>query len=311
MSPFLRALPLFAALAYAWAAIFIRWSEPAGPLAIAFYRMLVATTFWAPFYLMKRRRRDRIPPTRRQWVYMILAGIFLCLHFATWTSSLMYTSVASAVFLILTQPVMVAVAAHFILKERLTGLHWIALALAVIGAGIIFGGDISISRDYIFGDILALIGAFFAGAYLFMARLTRPDHEDGTPGVQLACYLVPVYGLSAVGLLIVTLAFGEPLGPFPKESWLAMLGLGLVPTVIGHSLFNFSLKHLSALPVNIALVIEPVGASLLAIVFFQEAPSQGLLIGSPILIVSVVMIFLRPPITRKAVVPPESGIPGA
>ncbi len=308
MHRFLRLIPIFAAFAYAWAAIFIRWSEPAGPLAIAFYRMLVATAFWLPFFIYQKSQAKRTSPTRRQWWYMLLAGVFLCLHFATWTTSLVYTSVSSAVFLILTQPIMVAVAAHFILGERLTLLHWIALVFAVLGAGIIFNGDISISREHLFGDVLALIGAFFSGAYFFMARLARPDTQNGTPGVYLATYLAPVYGLSAVGLLIITLAFGESLGPFPRESWLAMLGLGLIPTVIGHSLFNYSLKHLSALSVNIALVIEPVGASILAIFLFSESPTTGLLVGSPFLIVAVVMIFFRPPLIKSisSVTPPAS-----
>jgi drug/metabolite transporter (DMT)-like permease len=261
--------------------------------------MLVATLFWLPFYVNRRTKKDRTNPTKLQWKYMILAGVFLCLHFATWTTSLVYTSVSSAVFLILTQPVMIAVAAHFILRERLTALHWVALALAVIGAGIIFGGDVSISRDHLVGDVLALIGAFFSGAYLFMARLARPDNRDGTPGVDLASYLVPVYGISAVGLLISTIIFGESIGPFPTHSWLAMLGLGLVPTVIGHSLFNYSLKHLGALSVNIALVIEPIGASVLALFLFSETPTSGLLIGSPILIIAVAMIIVRPPKTAE------------
>ncbi|MBS1262740.1 MAG: hypothetical protein MAG453_02103 [Calditrichaeota bacterium] len=291
----IRLVPLVAALAYAWAAIFIRWADPAEPIAIAFYRMLVATVFWLPFYISRRRRRDTPRPSRLQWRYILLAGLFLCVHFATWTSSLLYTTVASAVFLILTQPVMVAVAAHFILGERLTGVHWFALALAVIGAALIFGGDIALSRRALLGDALALIGAVFAGAYLFMARLARPDSRDGTPGVSLPLYLTPVYGISAIGLAVVTIAFGQSFGPFPSHAWLALLGLGLVPTVIGHSLFNWALRHLGALPVNIALVIEPIGASLLAIAFFSETPSRGLLFGSPLLIAAVVLVFLHPP----------------
>ncbi len=301
MSKSIRLVPLLAALAYAWAAIFIRWSEPAGPLAIAFYRMFIATVFWAPFFVKRWKCPYVVMPTIRQWKLILLAGIFLSLHFATWTSSLLYTSVASAVFLILTQPVMIAIAAHFILGERLTLIHLIALSLAIIGAVIIFGGDIGISREHLFGDVLALIGAFFAGGYLFIARMARPDNDDGTPGVELAMYLFPVYGISTLGLFIITMSFGESFGPFPRESWLAMLGLGLVPTVIGHSLFNYSLKHLGALSVNIALVIEPVGASLLAILLFSEAPTMGILLGSPFLIASVIMIFLRPPQKRPRV----------
>ena len=288
-------VPVVAMFAYAWAAILIRWAGEASPFVIAFYRMAIATVVWAPFYALPTRDSAPVRPTRRQWGLMVLAGLMLCLHFATWISSLRYTTVSSSVFLILTQPFMVAIAAHFILRERLGRMHMAAFALTLAGSLLIFGGDFRLGREYLFGDLLALIGAMAAGGYLLCARLVRGEDHSGEPGIPLQRYLPPVYAVSAVGLGLLALLHGDSFGPFSHQTWLALLALGLVPTVIGHSLLNWSMRYLSALAVNISLVGEPIGASLLAWFLLHEAPSDGLLAGSPLLVLAVVLVFLRPP----------------
>ena len=287
-------VPLLAMFAYAWAAILIRYAEEASPFVIAFYRMAVASVVWAPFYWSWDRKGATTKPTPRQWKLIVLAGLMLCLHFATWIASIRYTTVSSAVFLILTQPFMVAVAAHFILHEKLNRFHIVAFILTFAGAALIFGGDLALSKRYLFGDFLALIGAAAAGAYLFIARLVRAD-SDEAPGVPLQKYLPPVFAISAVGLLLLSLLAGQSLGPFQQGTWVALLLLGLVPTVIGQSLLNWSSRYLSALAVNISLVGEPIGASILAYILLDEVPSAGLLIGSPLLVAAVVLVYLRPP----------------
>ncbi len=291
---------IFAVFAYAWAAILIRWASEASPMVIAFYRMLIGTVVWAPFYFYRSRNSPPVRITPRQWRFMLLAGLALCFHFATWITSLSYTTVASSVFLIMTQPIMVAVAAHFILHERLNRMSLVAMGLTVVGSFLIFGGDFAVSRRALFGDFLALLGAVGAGIYLFVARIARPDRENGEAGVPLAQYLPVVYATATVGLGLLALVRGDSFGPFQPQTWRAILALGLVPQVIGHSLLNWALGYLPALQVNITLVGEPVGASLLALLLLGESPSAGLLAGSPLLILAVVLIFIKPPKTVEA-----------
>ncbi len=290
-----KMVPLIAALAYATAAIFIRWSDEAGPLVIASYRMLVATAFWLPYGLWRSKRVEPAPLSQRQKRWMVLAGVFLALHFATWITAFSYTTVASAVFLILTQPVFVAVAAHVLLGERLNRWNLVALALTILGAFVVFGGDLELGKEYLFGDLLALIGAIFAGGYLFIARLVLPREGSGEGMIPLYRYLPTVYGVSTLLLVLFALVGGESFGPFRMQTWLSLLMLGLLPTVIGHSLFNWAMRYLPALNVNIAIVGEPVGASILAFLLLGEIPSRGLLLGSPILIAAVLLVYLRPP----------------
>lgn len=286
-----------AVIAYAWAAILIRWSQEAPPLTIAFYRMVVASIVWTPiFFLWKPKGQKKPKPiTKRQLKWMLLAGLFLCLHFATWTASLSYTTVASAVFLILLQPLMAALAAHAFLAERLNRWNFIAMLLTLLGAVLIYWGDVQLGQDYIFGDLLAMIGAVLAMAYLFVARIVRPDRGEEDEGIPLHRYLPVVYWAATIGLGIICVVSGQDLGPFETSTWLGLLALGLIPTVIGHSLFNWALRYLPAFTVNIAIVGEPIGASLLAFAFFQEIPSKGLMVGGPLMILAVLLVFVFPP----------------
>jgi len=293
--------PIVAVLTSAWAAIFIRYASDASPFAIAFYRMLVASLFWLPFYYISKRNSDgkKYAASKKQIKLMILAGIFLCFHFATWISALSYTNVSSAVFLILTQPLMVAVVAHFLLSEKLNKWHILAFLANIAGSFMIVGADFKLGQEYIFGDFLAFLGAVGAGGYFLVARIARPDGEDGQKGIPLVQYLFPVYLTATIGLLVLCLINGDSFGPYSDKTWIALLALGLIPTVIGHSLFNWSLKYLPALPVNIALVGEPIGASILAYFLFSEIPTEGLLMGSPLLILAVIIVYVFPPVSKK------------
>ena len=225
---------------------------------------------------------------------IILAGLFLCFHFATWIGSLRLTTVASAVFMILMQPILVAIAAHFLLKERLRKQHLLGLAITILGALLITWGDVQIKPEYLSGDLLALVGAGLAGAYLIVARMVRPDHPEHGGGVPLHRYLPRVYGVATSGLFVLCLLNGVPLRGYGTTTWWALIGVGLIPTVIGHSLFNWAIRYLPALPVNIALVGEPIGATLLAWWLFSEVPATGILIGGPLMIFAVVLIVLTP-----------------
>ena len=189
---------------------------------------------------------------------------------------------------------MVAIAAHFLLKERLNRFHIIGLVITIIGALIITWGDIQIKPEYMAGDILAFIGAGLAGAYLMMGRLVRPDHPEYGMGVPLHRYLPPVYFFATIGLLLLCYFNRETLTGFNSTTWLALLGVGLIPTVIGHSLFNWAIRYLPALPVNIALVGEPIGATLLAWWLFSETPAKGILVGGPLMIIAVILIYRTP-----------------
>ncbi len=292
MNPWLATC--IAVICVGWSAIFIRWAGEAHPVVIAFLRLAIAAAFWTPFHWRARRRTpDR--PTRRQRRARALAGLFLGVHFILWISAFSYTTVASAVFLILTQPILSALAAHLFLEEKLNRWNGGAILLTVLGSWLICRGDLQLSAEYFFGDILALAGAVASTAYLLMARLARPARQ-GQLALSLARYLAPVYWIAALVCGLGVLVLGLPLvGPFEAATWWSLLALGLIPTVIGHSLFNYALGHLPAFSVNIALVGEPILSSLLAWWLLAETPAGSLWIGGAVLVAAVFFVLYKPP----------------
>lgn len=281
-------------LAASTAAIFIRLAQADGAdsIVIAAARLTLASLFLAPFALVRHPAALR-SLSRRDWLLLTLAGAFLALHFATWISSLAYTSVASSVVLVTTTPLWVGLLSPLVLKERPSRLTVFGLALALSGGLVVGLSDTCslaagrpvcppwnsfIGGTAFLGDLLALSGAWMAAGYLLVGRHVRER-------LPLLPYIFIVYGFAALVLLCLMLASGKsPLG-MPASTYLWFLLLALVPQLIGHSVFNWALKYLPATFVSVTLLGEPVGSTLLAFLFFQESPGW-LKLGGALLILA-------------------------
>ncbi|MEE9553156.1 MAG: DMT family transporter [candidate division Zixibacteria bacterium] len=272
-----------------WASILIRMSESA-PTTIAFFRMFFATIMVAcaiPFYKAGwySRKSDF-------WI-STLSGFFLGMHFILWIASLMYTSISSSVVIVTTQPVFVAVLGYIFLKERVGKSGIIAVILALGGTYLIARGDLIIDSAHLKGDLLALGGAVSAGLYLFIGRFVRPR-------VNLIPYVVTVYGVSAVTILLLGLVSGTMYVPTgANEYWLFFL-LALGPTILGHNLYNYALRHLPAFPVGMSTLGEPVLATIWAMIIFKEFPIDTTIIGGAIIIFSVALVMMRLRVRSRA-----------
>ena len=279
------------------AAIFIRFAQHEGApsIVIAAARLTIASLILAPFALT-RYRSDLRRLSRREWVLALLSGLFLALHFATWITSLEYTTVASSVVLVATTPLWVAILAPLVLRERLGTTAVVGLILALTG-GVIVGlsdacawqaGALScplLLRTFFggtafLGDFLALAGAWMAAGYMLVGRKLRAKTE-------LVPYIFVVYGTAAVVLMVIMLGMGEsPLGlPPPAYLWFALLAL--VPQLFGHSTFNWALKYLPASFVSITLLGEPVGSTILAYFIFQEQPGWVKIGGGALILAGI------------------------
>ena len=283
------------------AAIFIRFAQHEGApsIVIAAARLTIASLILAPFALT-RYRSDLRQLSRREWVLALLSGLFLALHFATWITSLEFTTVASSVVLVSTTPLWVAILAPLVLRERLGTVAVVGLILAMTG-GVIVGlsdacawqaGAISCpplrtffgGRAFL-GDFLALAGAWMAAGYMLVGRKLRAKME-------LIPYIFVVYGMASVVLMIIMLGMGEsPLG-LPPLAYLWFALLALVPQLFGHSTFNWALKYLPASLVSVTLLGEPVGSTILAYFIFQEQPGW-MKIGGAMLILAGIWLAAR------------------
>jgi len=275
-------LLFIAVAAVSWAAIFIKLTG-APPLATAFYRMSFATLFILPLAL-KKSLHEILRIRGKVLIVTLLSGIFLGFHFATWITSLDHTSISNSVVLVTTQPIWVAILSHFLLKEKINLATLSAILLALSGSFIISGGDFQIAKANFLGDVLALIGAILAGAYLLCGRVVRQK-------LSLISYIFTVYFISAFVLGILCIIWGTHLYPYPSKTFLWFILLGLVPTIIGHTLYNWALKYLKAYLVAINILGEPVGATILAYLIFKQAPAPLTYLGATAIFGGIFLVF--------------------
>jgi len=293
LSPYL-ALAL-ALVAVSTAAVMIRIAQGEAPsLVIAASRLVIATVVLAPFAL-SRYRGELAQLPRRQWIWAALAGLFLAAHFATWITSLEYTSVASSVVLVATVPLWVALASPALLKERLPLIAVIGLVVALAGSTIVglgegcqldsgrFScsamGNIFQGRAMV-GNILALAGAVCDAAYIMIGRKARGS-------LSTVPYIFIVYGVAAAVLVVVSLSLGYSFTGYSVPVYICLLLLGLVPQLVGHSTVNWALKYLSASFVSVALLGEPISATVLALIFLGETPSIMEIGGGVLILVGI------------------------
>ena len=148
---------LLGILAVSTASVLIRLAQ-APTLVIGAWRLLLASLFLTPWALGAARREwGSLPP--RSWLFLALSGLALAIHFATWISSLAYTTVASSVILVSTNPLFVGLGSHYLLGERMGKRRVLAIAIAMVGTVIVSYGDLSFSGRALLGDGLALLGA--------------------------------------------------------------------------------------------------------------------------------------------------------
>jgi drug/metabolite transporter (DMT)-like permease len=264
-------------VAVAFSSILIRLAD-APPLSIAFYRNAIAAAILVPLAAARNRRELRAL-TRRQWAVAVLAGAFLAAHFALWVPSLDYTTVAASTVLVTTQPVWVALIG-LALGESVARRSVLGIALSLIGAVAISGGDLGLSRRAAFGDVLAVLGAVMAASYFLSGRSVRRR-------LSLVPYVAIAYTTCALLLAVVVGMAGQPFAGFDAEAWLLFVLMALIPQFLGHTVFNYLLAEVEASVVAIAVTGEPVGATLLALAFFGEVPRWTAFIGGALILAGI------------------------
>lgn len=265
-------------LAVSFSAVLVRLADDTPKLAIAFYRCAMAAAVLLPLALVRHGDELRAL-TGRQRRLALLSGAFLAAHFATWIPSLSFTSVAASSVLVTTQPLWVALFGRAI-GERSSRRTLVGIGVALAGTLVIAGADVGSSGRALLGDALAIGGAIFGAAYVLAGRNLRQD-------VSVVPYTAVVYSTAAVILAAVLLASDTPFAGYEPKVWLLFALITIGPQFLGHTVFNYLLGHLEAAVVAVAIMAEPVGATLLALVILGEAPSISAVAGGALILAGV------------------------
>lgn len=263
-----------AIMAIASSAVLVRWAE-APAISLAFWR-----TLGGAVVLSTRRRATATSPVRTSKtaaLAVVGAGLALAVHFSSWLASLEMTSVAASVTLVSTAPIAVALLDWASGGARPSRRSWLVIGLTLLGVAIIAGGDIGASGDELAGDALALLGAAAMAIYLVLGGRARAELSTIDYGAR-------AYAVAAAALLPTALITGTPLWGFDGQTWLVIAAMIVGPQLAGHTVLNLLLERLGSLTVSLALLAEPIGASLLTWLLLAEAPPAAAWVGAPLVL---------------------------
>jgi drug/metabolite transporter (DMT)-like permease len=263
---------------FATAALFIRFATEVSAIPLTFFRLFIAAMAMILFAFARRSLRSL---GRRDLMLVAISGAFLSLHFATFIFAVKETTIANATFLVNTSPVMLAILSPLLIKERTTSKEAVSVFVATLGVLLVAyaGNDF---RGFGLADISALLAAFFVTQYSLAGRYLR------TKGISTACYTSYVYSAAALVALLFVGVLGEhTFRWYDAQNLFAILGLALLPTAVGHSLYNYSLGSVKAVTANLFPLMEPVLASVFAIPLFGEIPNPIQIGGYGLILLAV------------------------
>jgi drug/metabolite transporter (DMT)-like permease len=272
-----------AVLALAFSSVFIIRLENAEvpPLVIAFWRMAIATALLFPAALALKRK-EIAALAQKDLGLLLLGGFCLAVHFGAWITSLKYVPIATSVVLVNSHPLFVVIASYLFLGEKPRSRSLLGTAIGLAGMVIIGHDALDDVQLALKGDALALLGALAVVGYFIVGRKARAR-------ISLLGYVTPLYAVCSVFLLVWALLAGNSLAIQGASTWANLAALAVVPTIIGHTVFNWAIKHVRPAAISVAFLGEPVVASVLALIFFGQQPPLATFIGGAFVLAGVYM----------------------
>jgi drug/metabolite transporter (DMT)-like permease len=274
----------FAVFALASSSIFIAGLAEVPAIVIAFYRMAIATALLLPAALVLKRR-ELLAFTRRDLALLIVGGICLAIHFGAWISSLKYIPIATSVVLVNSHPLFVVVASYLFLGERpaarsLAGTLVGLIGMLIISRDALATTDPSSANNTLLGDTLAVVGALAVVGYFIVGRKARAT-------MSLLGYATPLYAVCSIFLLFWAIITRSPLAPYRPSEWIVFVLLAVVPTILGHTVFNWALRHVRPSAISVAFLGEPVVAGLMAFAIYGQRPPRATYIGGALILAGI------------------------
>ena len=273
-------------------AIFIRLAlEASGKLGLEFSLFLAASRLIIASFVLLPAWNNVVKNkvTLKAYYYAIAAGFSLAFHFVCWITSLSFTSIAASTTLVTTNPILVALLSWCWLKEKLTKLTILGIIIALLGGILIALGGNDTNNLYgqpMLGNILALMGAFFVSFYLIFGKISQQQ------GLKISSYSVIVYTTASILLFPLPFIFGSGYTNYPYPVYFYVALMALFSQLIGHTSINWSVRWLPPTLVTLAILFEPIGASFLGFILFQEIPSSLVLIGAIIILFGVIIAVI-------------------
>jgi len=271
------------ATAISFAPILVRLSE-VGPTATAFWRLTLALPllwFYKTFEGYKTPQIKK-PSSLTSHLKLLIPGLFFAGDLSIWHRSIGWTSVANATLLVNFAPIFVTICSRLIFNYRFTKTFIFGMILALLGASVLVKVSFNLNIQYFLGDALALSAALFYAGYLISVKELRRQYSTAT--------IMSWAGLSCcITLFIISTLTRENLIVYSLRGWLVLLGLALISHIGGQGLIVYALAHLPAAFSSVALILQPMIATMLAWVILKESMTLGQSLGCAIVLFGIFM----------------------
>ena len=278
-----RLLVLLGVLGVSFSSIFVKYADAPSAVLVVYRNGFAAV---ALLFLVAFKYRDEIRVIHKKEIIMcILSGIFLAMHFFFFFESIKHTSVASSTALVNTEVFFVAIMSFLLYKEKVKKKAIVGIIITFAGSLIIAFGDGGEGHSALYGDMMALLGAFAMSGYTMIGRKQRKS-------TSTVIYTFFVYLAASVTMCLYCIPAGIPITGHSSLNYAMALCMTLFCTFLGHSIFNYCLKYINPVFISTAKLGEPLFATLLALVIFTEIPGVFQITGAA-LVVSGLYVYGR------------------
>jgi len=267
------------------ASIFVRFLGEVDTFSIAFWRLVIASTMLA-IILVVLKKPFMFSTMLRNFKDLIVLSVFLGLHFILFVSAVKDTTILNATVFVNTTPIFSMFISSFIFKIKPSRLAVLGLITSFIGAFIIAYAESSPNgfSPSMRGDIEAVLAALVEAFYLNFGRKMRSK-------MPLLSTILPICLLAAVFVGLISIPMGHTLTvPLEFEFLAPLICLGLLPTAMAHTLYFSSLSNLKSFETATMALLEPIGATILGMIIFQEIPKSLFVFGASLILLGIVFV---------------------
>ena len=270
------------------AAIFIRFLTGVSVFSIAFWRLVIASLIFVVIILASKKSFSW-SPIRNDVGRVGVLGVLLGLHFILFVSAVLDTSIINATVLVNTTSIWSMIVSTLIFKLKPSRAALIGIIVSFLGVMIITYGDAAPGTWTIQlkGDLEAVLAAVLGAFYLSYGRETRQKS-------QIIPLMLTIYVFSSLTVLIIGAGAAQSFAfPLQASQILVLVGLAILPTAVAHSFYFSSLSHLKSFETAAMALLEPIGAALLGLIVFTEAPKPIFVLGAALVLVGIVTVAIK------------------
>jgi drug/metabolite transporter (DMT)-like permease len=284
-----------AGVLFGTAAVFIRLLSDLNEFSIAFWRVVIATLALS-VSLIAFRRSFNFSLVRRHVKELFILSFFIALHFIFFIYAVNDTTILNATVLVNTTPIFSMFASSFFYNLKPSRLAILGLVVSFGGVCVIAYADAiklgtTSSESFpasLKGDVEAVLAALVEAVYLNYGRKVRSQ-------MNILSIMIPIYSFTAIIVGILDVSFTGKMLALPANvgDTIMLLGLGLLPTAAAHTLYFSSLSNLKSFETATLALLEPVGATILGIIFLHELPVWWFVLGAALVLVGILFIIVK------------------